>query len=130
MQNKLSTSIERKNYKPLSPPVGPYSHAVKHGNILYLSGLTAHGTEAQGKSMSDQARAIFQQINAIASAEGTGIQSIIKVMVFITDFKQAQNLREELFRQYGENLPASSLVEVAKLFSPDVNIEIEAILGL
>lgn len=80
--------------------------------------------------MAEQARAIFSQLKIIAQAEGSDLSSLIKVTVFITDFTQAQELREELFRQYGGNLPASSLVEVSKLFAPDVSIEIEAVLGL
>ena len=129
-QGMRNSAVERKNYEKLDPPVGPYSHAVKHGKTLYLSGLTAYGTEAQGKSMAEQARAIFTQLKAVAQAEGSDLNSLIKVTVFITDFAQAQELREELFRQYEGNLPASSLVEVSKLFSPDVSIEIEAVLGL
>ena len=130
VQGVRNSAVERKNYEKLAPPVGPYSHAVKYGNTLYLSGLTAYGTEAQGKSMAEQARAIFSQLKIIAQAEGSDLSSLIKVTVFITDFTQAQELREELFRQYGGNLPASSLVEVSKLFAPDVSIEIEAVLGL
>ena len=123
-------AVDRKNYETLLPPVGPYSHAVKHGNVLYLSGVTAYGTAAQGKSMAEQAGAIFSQLKAIAKAEGVDMRSLIKVTVFITDFSQAQELRQELFKQYEGNLPASSLVEVGKLFSPEVNIEIEVIFGL
>ena len=122
--------IERKNYEALGPAVGPYSHAVKNGNTLYLSGFTAFGTDAQGKDMAAQANAIFAQIKAVAQAEGTDMRSIVKVTTFITDFSQVQELRKVLSEQYDGNYPASSLVEVAKLFSPEINIEIEAILGL
>lgn len=122
--------IERKNYEALPSPVGPYSHAVRNGNTLYLSGFTAFGTKAQGKSMEEQANAIFDQIKAVATAEGTDMRSLIKVTTFITDFGQAQELRKVLSHHYDGNLPASSLVQVAKLFSPELNIEIEAILGL
>lgn len=48
-QGVRNSAVERKNYEKLAPPVGPYSHAVKYGNTLYLSGLTAYGTEAQAK---------------------------------------------------------------------------------
>lgn len=129
-QTDYSPTVDRKNYGNLLPPVGPYSHAVKHGSVLYLSGFTAYGTAAQGKSMAEQAGAIFSQLKAITEVEGVDMRSLIKVTVFITDFNQAQELRQELFKQYEGNLPASSLVEVAKLFSPEVNIEIEAIFGL
>ncbi len=122
--------LERKNYAKLGPVGGPFSHAVKHGNVLYISGMTAYGTEAQGKSMAEQAKAIWAKIGTIAQAEGTDLSSLIKVTMFITDFNQAQELREVLNSQYNGQFPASSLVEVSKLFSPEVNIEIEAIFGL
>lgn len=123
-------NIERKNYDALPAAVGPYSHAVKHGNTLYLSGFTAFGTPAQGKSLDEQAHAIFEQIKAVAHAEGTDMQSLIKVTTFITDFSQAKELRNILIQHYDGNLPASTLVQISKLFSPELNIEIEAVFGL
>lgn len=122
--------IERKNYLQLGHPVGPYVHAVKYGGSIFLSGLTAFGSSSQGKSITKQAETIFQQINYIANEEGTSLASLVKVTIFITSFEDVAQLREMLFHQYGENLPASSLVQVAALFSPEVNIEIEAILAV
>jgi 2-iminobutanoate/2-iminopropanoate deaminase len=122
--------IVRKTYASLAPAVGPYSHAVKNGNTLYLSGFTAFGTDAQGQSMEKQAQAILEQIEAVAREEGTDLRSLIKVTMFITDFSQVGELRNVLAHHYRGNLPASSLVEVSALFSKDLNIEIEAIIGL
>lgn len=123
-------SLERKNYHQLGKPVGPYVHAVKHGGFLFTSGLTAFGTESQGKSVDRQAASIFQQLKHIASAEGVGLEALVKVTVFITSLDSVAQLRETLFHEYGRSLPASSLVQVAALFSPDVNVEIEAVLAL
>lgn len=125
-----NTAIERKTYAALPPVVGPYSHAVKHGSTLYLSGFTAFGTEAQGQSLEKQANAILEQIKAVAIEEGTDMSSLLKVTLFITDFSQVGELRKVLAHHYAGNLPASSLVEVSKLFSPELNIEIEAIFGV
>lgn len=125
-----STSIERKMYSALPPAVGPYSHAVKSGNTLYLSGFTAFGTEAQGQSLEKQATVILEQIKTVAANEGTDMSSLLKVTIFITDFSQASELRKVLGLYYGGHFPASSLVEVSKLFSSELNIEIEAIFGL
>lgn len=123
-------NVERKNYDALPTAVGPYSHAVKSSNTLYLSGFTAFGTAAQGKSMAEQAEAIFEQIKAVAEAEGVDMRSLVKVTTFITDFGQVKELRPVLIRNYEDHLPASSLVEVSNLFSPELNIEIEAIFAL
>lgn len=121
--------IERKNYLQLGHPVGPYVHAVKYNGLLFLSGLTAFGSSSQGQSLVKQAENIFQQVKYIADEEGTSLTSLVKVTIFITSFEEVAELREMLFHQYGENLPASSLVQVAALFSPEVNIEIEVILA-
>lgn len=122
-------SIERKNYVHLDQPVGPYVHTVKHNGLLYLSGLTAFGSTAQGGDIAAQAETIFVQIKSIAEAEGVGLASLLKVTIFITNFDDVSRLREVLFRNYGKNLPASSLVQVARLFSPEINIEVEATLA-
>ena len=122
--------IERKNYDALPAPVAAYSHAVKHGNTLYLSGFTAFGTEAQGKSLGEQADVIYKQIQAVAKAEGTDMRSLIKVTTYLVDFSQAKELRAVMARHVDGNLPASTTIEISKLFSPELNIEIEAVLGL
>ena len=122
--------IERKNYDALPAPVAAYSHAVKHGNTLYLSGFTAFGTEAQGKGLAEQADAIYKQIQAVAKAEGTDMRSLIKVTTYLTDFSLAKELRAVMARYVDGNLPASTTIEISKLFSPELNIEIEAVLGL
>ncbi len=122
--------IERMNYEKLGPPLGTISQAVRHGNVLYVSGMTAHGTPAQGKGMAEQASEVWKKIRMIAEAEGADLRSLVKVTMFVTDMSQASVLREELLRQYAGRPPASALVEVSRLFSPDAVVEIEAIFGL
>ncbi len=129
-QESGKSKIERRNDGAPEQSGRLFSQAVKHGNTLYLSGVTAFGTSAQGKSVAEQTRAIFARIRAIAESEKTDMSSLIKVTIFITDIGKAQELREELARQYDGHPPASSLVEVNKLFSPEANIEIEAIFAL
>lgn len=121
---------ERKNYPQLGEVIAPYVHAVKHGDTLYVSGLTAFGTPAQQGGIADQAEAIFSQLKLIAAAEQTSLAALLKVTIFITAFTEIAALREVLFRHYGSHLPASSLVQVSALFSPDLHIEIEAIFAL
>lgn len=124
------TLPERKNYPQLDEVKAPYVHAVKHGKTLYVSGLTAFGTAAQQGDMVEQAEAIFDQLRAVAVAENTSLAALLKVTIFITSFTEITALREVLYRNYGEHLPASSLVQVSGLFSADLRIEIEAIFAL
>jgi len=124
------SNLVRKNYRALGEVKAPYVHSVKHGNTLYISGLTAFGTAAQHEGIAEQAEEIFSQIRKIVSLEEIDFSALIKVTIFITSFEEINGLRNVLYRNYGDHLPASSLVEVSRLFSPDLSIEIEAIFGL
>lgn len=122
--------VIRKNYPELGEVKAPYVHSVRHGDTLYISGLTAFGTPAQQSGIAEQAEEIFRQIRKIVSVEGADFSSLIKVTIFITSFEEINALREVLYRHYGDHLPASSLVEISRLFSPDLKIEIETVFAL
>ena len=124
------TSLERKNYPFLAQPVGPYVHAVKHNNTLYLSGLTAFETESQTQTIENQAKEIFQQMTRVAESEGSSLKNLIKVTLYVTDLNHMNKLREMLYDIYGAHIPASSLIKIDRLFSDDLKIEIEAIIAL
>lgn len=124
------SNVLRKNYPALGEVKAPYVHSVKHGHTLYISGLTAFGTPAHHKGIAEQAEEIFSQLRKIVSAEDADFSALLKVTIFITSFDEIDELRNVLYRNYGDHLPASSLVEVSRLFSPDLSIEIEAIFGL
>jgi 2-iminobutanoate/2-iminopropanoate deaminase len=122
-------TLERKNYLHLAAPVGPYVHAVKYNGLLFVSGLSAFGSPSQTGSVAEQAEEIFTQLESIAAAEQSSLESLIKVTLFVTSLTGLEDLRAVLFRRYGSHLPASSLVQVKGLFSPDLQIEVEAILA-
>jgi len=122
--------LQRKNYAALGQITAPYVHAVSHNGTLYVSGLTAHGTSAGQHDIAAQAEAIFDQLEVITLAEQTSLQNLIKVTIFITSFVDIDSLRKVLFKRYGSDLPASSLVQVSALFAPELLIEIEAVIAL
>ncbi len=123
-------TVQRLNLPELGLPAGPYSHAVIQGQTLYTSGFTAYGTAAQTKPVKDQVQAIFKQFEVIAANQNTTLAGLIKVTIFLTDPMDIPELRDALFEHYGPNVPASSMVIVKSLFSPDLAVEIEAILAL
>eukprot|EP00630_Chrysocystis_fragilis_P003451 CAMPEP_0197394980 /NCGR_PEP_ID=MMETSP1165-20131217/6271_1 /TAXON_ID=284809 /ORGANISM="Chrysocystis fragilis, Strain CCMP3189" /LENGTH=132 /DNA_ID=CAMNT_0042920723 /DNA_START=80 /DNA_END=478 /DNA_ORIENTATION=+ len=114
----------------LGPPLGPYSPVVVHANSLYFSGVTAFDTPAQGQAIEMQVVEIFRKIAAVAEAEGTSLRNLVKVTLFVSDLTRISELRKALYDIYGDDIPASSLIQVAALFSPEVTIEVEAIVAL
>ena len=123
-------SIERKNYTELGEVLGPYSHSVIHNKTLYTSGLTAFGSSAQKEGIEAQTRAIFSQLDHICQTHKVTLKDLIKVTLFVSDFSEMDVLRATLFELYDNDIPASSLIKVDALFSDDLKIEIEAVIGL
>jgi 2-iminobutanoate/2-iminopropanoate deaminase len=122
--------IQRSNYAGLTAPAGPYSTAVRHNDSLYLSGMTAFGTDAQGQGLAREAEAIMGQIKQVARAESLTLQNLVKVTIYVTTLDDLDGLRKVLTRHYEGAFPASSLVRVAGLFSPEVSVEMEALFGM
>lgn len=123
-------NIQRLNYDELGEVLGPYKHSVIHQNTLYTSGLTAFGSSAQAEGIEVQTREIFSQLNYICRTHNVTLKNLIKVTLFVSDLNEMDSLRTTLFDLYGSDIPASSLIKVDALFSSDLKIEIEAIIGL
>lgn len=122
--------VERINYEQLPQIVGPYVHATKHNQTLYISGLTAYGTHAQSSDISAQTQEILNQVLTILELEKRSRSDIVKVTIFVKDITMLATIRQELFQFYEGNLPACSLVEISQLIHPDLLIEFEAVVSL
>ena len=123
-------AVERINHPDIPAPVGAYVHATRSRGMLYLSGFTAFGTPAQNGDMAAQFDAALGQIKTIVEAEGATFEDLMKVTVFVTELDDLAGIREVGPRYYGENLPASTLVQVAALIIPELKVEIEAVFSL
>jgi 2-iminobutanoate/2-iminopropanoate deaminase len=121
--------LKRKNYPHLAQPVGPYVHAERHNGLLFLTGLTVLGSSAQGRSIAEQMDAICKSIAGIARSERTDLSSLVKVTLFVTSLQFVSELRSAWTEHFGSS-PVASLVQVGKLLSPDILVEVEAVLAL
>lgn len=117
--------IEPKN----SPkPVGPYSHAVRVGDLLYCSGqipLTKEGKMVEG-GITEQTRQVLNNVSAILQDQSLTCDNVIKATVFMTDlaeFGEMNNVYAEFFQK---NFPARSTIQVAAL-PRGARVEIEVI---
>jgi 2-iminobutanoate/2-iminopropanoate deaminase len=124
------SKLERRNYPHLAQPVGPYVQAVKHRGLLFLSGLTALGSAAQGRSVTEQVAAICDAIGNIAKSERTDLSALVKVTLFVTSLQFASELNAAWSQHFGGCSAMSSLMQVGKLVSPDVLVEANAVLVL
>ena len=130
-----SQTPERQELKVagLPAPLSHYTDAVRFGNILFVSGLTAHDAEGRlvgGTDAAKQTRQILMNLKLVLDAAGATMADVLKVTVFLTniDDRAAINpVRQEFF---GSARPASTLIEVSRLALPEMKVEIEAVVGL
>ena len=122
--------LERKQYD--FAPAGPtYSRAVKAGNMMFISGCTARGTDSQGKSMMEQLDVALGRLVKVAGAEGAGPDSFAKLTGFVTsisDYQADIEKQQELFSShFQQQYPANSLIEISALAEPGLDVEGEAV---
>ena len=124
----------RKNYPDIAPSGPTYSRGVRVGNLLFISGCTARGTEAQGKAAMEQLRVTLDRIARIMKEEGGATSDIVKITTFVTsiaDWRAHQAEQEALFAEYFQGeYPANTLVEITALAEDGLDVEIEAIAEL
>ena len=96
--------------------------------MLFLSGATARNTEAEYGDMAAQTDVILKRIKFILEAEGGTLDNIVKITSFVTEISSEAGAATHQVRMkyFGDNLPASTRVQVAGLVEPHLKIEIEA----
>lgn len=111
--------------------IGPYSQAMKLGNLLFTSGqipLTAQGELVEG-GIEEQTHQVFSNLKAVLAKAGSSLNKVIKATVFIKDMNQFAQINAIYEFYFGNHKPARSCVEVARL-PKDVLVEIELIAAI
>jgi len=109
--------------------VGPYSQAVKAGNMVFVSGqipFVPETMELVSEDVQEQTARSLENVVAILEASGASIKDVVKVSVFIKDMNDFGKINEVYEKYFGDHKPARACVEVARL-PKDVKVEIEAI---
>ncbi|QYR21678.1 RidA family protein [Paenibacillus sp. sptzw28] len=111
--------------------IGPYSQAIKLGNLLFTSGqipLNAEGQLVEG-GIEEQTHQVFRNLEAVLAEAGATFSDVAKATVFIKDMNQFAALNSIYATYFGDHKPARSTVEVARL-PRDVLVEIELIVSI
>jgi len=112
--------------------IGPYSQAVRCGNLLFTSGQVALDPETQqmvGGSIAEQAAQVFANLKAILEAGGSSFSQVVKATVFLKnfdDFGAMNAVYAEHLSAGGSQPPARTTVEVSRL-PKDALVEIDLV---
>lgn len=109
--------------------IGPYSQAVRAGNLVFASGQIpidpATGEFVPG-GIAEQTKQVLHNLTAVFAAAGVGMDQVIKTTVFLLDMDDFTAMNEVYGSFFGEQPPARATVQAARL-PRDARVEIEAI---
>jgi enamine deaminase RidA (YjgF/YER057c/UK114 family) len=111
-------------------PPGRWSNAIRAGDFLFISGQVSRsndGATIEGKGEYEQARIIFTKIRNLVEAAGGTTADVVKMTIYVVDIEQNKEVWRARQEFFSGDFPASTLVEVSALGSPEVLVEIEVI---
>jgi 2-iminobutanoate/2-iminopropanoate deaminase len=114
----------------------PISHAIEvdaGDRLLFVSGLTAKTPEGKTYAPGDvgaQTTRILESIAAVLAEAGATMADVVKLTVFVCDMDRVGEVARARAAFFSEPFPASSMVGVTRLVSPDQLVEIEAVAAL
>jgi 2-iminobutanoate/2-iminopropanoate deaminase len=98
--------------------IGPYSQAVKAGNLIFISGqvpLNPKTGDLVTESIEDQARQVLDNVKSICESAGQSLDDIVKISIFLTDLNNFAVVNDVMKEYFSEPYPARATVEVSGL---------------
>lgn len=98
--------------------IGPYSHAIKVNNTVYVSGqipLSAETMELVSDDFRAQAVQVFENLRAVCQASGGDLSDIVKLNLFLTDLSEFPMVNEVMSLYFTQPYPARAAVGVKQL---------------
>jgi 2-iminobutanoate/2-iminopropanoate deaminase len=109
--------------------IGPYSQAVRAGNLVFVSGqipLDPATGQLVGGDIGVQTEQVLENLAAILEAAGSSLAQVVKATVYLRDLGEFGRMNEVYAKFFGDNPPARATVQVARL-PREAALEIDAV---
>ena len=122
----IKESVSTKN---APAAIGPYSQAIKVGNLLFLSGqisIDPKTNQMNSGSIEEQTKLVLDNLDAVLKASGMSMENVVNTTVFLKDVNDFGKMNAVYGTYFKDNPPARATVQIAKL-PRDALVEISAI---
>lgn len=123
-------SLNTINTSNAPQPIGPYSQAINHKGLLYVSGQIPIDPQTGDipTRIADQAHQALDNLLAIITAAGAQVTDVIKNTIYIKNMNDFDTINQVYSTYFSEPYPARAVIEVSRL-PKDVGIEIESVVS-
>lgn len=122
-------SVKRLNPETMMAPLGAYCQAARRGNMVAVAGVAALDRNKQligGSDIYLQTKATLENMRLALEAAGAGIEDVINVTVWLTDFKNYDGFNKAFDEVFADHPPARASVK-AELVIPSLLVEMDAL---